>query len=401
MVNVDRDRFVLKFSDEFESDYYTVNFDVQKIDNYNFFDDEKNFVNTLAEKIKDSVNFDKFVGHTTNLKEMESLERLRKWCTQNNLNFKNNSNPKSAIDIFINDIPIQAKYTSQKESKHLFHVSAKSQNGIDEHGFRTLPYNVEEFEFIVIETSEFEGKFLFIHQYDLYKMGILRSENFNGKRSFGVCSFSSSKETWDKKFWDCNIFLEAIKDIQTYKNIKLSEIKELNFPEPKRVELGEVKNVDVIRNKNSYFENFEIFEEGIEDYDTLVQKLSMRQRRFIKNELPIFTKDKFVSTGSDSDKLNNANVLNKIKLKMKLKPKSTDTNIKEISSSLENLCIDSKQNINIIQSQPIHFPSNSSISDPLNSQISSNSSISQVPSNPTICQAPSPPKIKLILKLKT
>jgi hypothetical protein len=117
MVNKERTRFALEFAKNIipETLGLVFNCPTSKYKDI-MFTDEKEFLKRIIELISKSIDYSGFLSSETVTIEYNSSLRLEDWCKPRGHNYRRNITNGTTIDVFINDIPIQAKYVSKNQS---------------------------------------------------------------------------------------------------------------------------------------------------------------------------------------------------------------------------------------------------------------------------------------------
>jgi len=211
MVNKERTRFALEFFGNINVKGLTLNFDYKKCKYKNImFTDEKLFLSRLLELLPYSSDYLNFESSQSNTKEFESLKRLRIWCEKRGLNFKRNDTNGNTVDCFINNIPIQAKFSSLNVKKGLtYYITTKKSCGYL-NGIRVRRhYSANDpFEYIVIEIggtnenpTKYLGYFCFLSKQVLIEQDVLETETCKGKDTVCICPPDYPKSHWSKPYW--------------------------------------------------------------------------------------------------------------------------------------------------------------------------------------------------------
>lgn len=215
MVNRDRTRFALEFAKNITNSKLTLTFNYPNAMNADImFTEEKEFLERMIELIPTSLNYSGFISSESIMKEYNSALRLEDWCKVRGYKYKRNITNGTTIDLFINDIPIQAKYRSINKGRaktYEIHITkcAGTLNG------KKIPMNYtidDPFEILVVEVGgikddekKYEGNFCFIPKSALIERKVLRTSIDKGHNSILVCPPDYSKDHWSKNFW-CDPF---------------------------------------------------------------------------------------------------------------------------------------------------------------------------------------------------
>jgi len=215
MVNRERTRFALEFAKNITNTKLTLTFNYPDAINRDImYTDEKEFLEKIVELIPKSENYSGFISSESIMKEYNCALRLEDWCKIHGRKYRRNitnGTNGTTIDLFIDDIPIQAKYRSinkGKASTYEIHITkcAGTLNG------KKIPMNYEvsdPFEYLVVEAggteeepTKYHGQFCFIPKSELIKRKVLRSSTNKGQNSIMICppDYHNNKH-WSKKFW--------------------------------------------------------------------------------------------------------------------------------------------------------------------------------------------------------
>lgn len=170
--------------------------------------DQNIFIAKLIQMIPQSIDFYPNMCKSV-IKEYNSLQRLEHFCQMKSLNFRRNETNSNTIDCYINDIPIQCKFTSSPKSQYNYQIRSSKFYGNLNGKQITGPYSIEDpFEYIIVEIGgpkefpeKYLGHFCIIPKKTLIEQNILYSEKYKGKQSFGIYPFDYLNSHWSKKYW--------------------------------------------------------------------------------------------------------------------------------------------------------------------------------------------------------
>lgn len=174
------------------------------------FRDSKNFLDKFNELIINSTPYIGYNSGECNIKEYKSLLRLESWCINNNIRYNRRDTNCDTIDIFINDIPMQAKFCSMNgKTRSTYQIGIRKSAGMIDGIRTTMPYSINDpFHYLIVELggikediSKYEGYFCFIPKQKLVEMGYISSILSEGKESMYICSPDSKLTHWSKEFW--------------------------------------------------------------------------------------------------------------------------------------------------------------------------------------------------------
>jgi hypothetical protein len=134
--------------------------------------------------------------------------RLESACKGQNMSFRRNDTNSDTIDLFINDIPGQAKYCGT--SNTTFSVTTAKSAGILNGKQVFRPYAASDpFEFLIVEVGgrkdhidKYHGSFCIIPKSALIIKEILPSPTTCGRVCTGVCAPDYHKDHWTKQYWN-------------------------------------------------------------------------------------------------------------------------------------------------------------------------------------------------------
>jgi hypothetical protein len=181
--------------------------------------DEKNFLDKVINLIPSSLDFVETNTSGEKILERASLRRLELWCIKYGFSFRRNNTDKNSIDCYINNIPIQCKYSSVNCTEcYTYRISVHKGCGVFEGKSCFMPYSINDpFEFIVVELgglrdSEekghiYESQFCFIPKATLIERKILQNlPDVEGQCSINICPPDYPKYHWSKEFWENHPF---------------------------------------------------------------------------------------------------------------------------------------------------------------------------------------------------
>ena len=212
MVDKKREHFAVAFARNVLVDKLCLSFDSGRKTKYDsiMFRTAETFLQKLIELIPESTNYTGFNSSPTIIKENNSLLRFEKYCSDNKLEYKRNPTNGNAIDLYVNNVPIQAK------SRSVFASSLTVTIGLTKGGGRIngksvkMKYCAEKdlFDYLLAEVAgtkedptKYCGYFFFISKKDLIDLGYLKSATTEGQNGFTICTPDYPKDHWSKKYW--------------------------------------------------------------------------------------------------------------------------------------------------------------------------------------------------------
>jgi hypothetical protein len=212
LVNQERDKFVLIYSQDYPKSGLSVHFSGpnsrSKYKN-NLYIDFNKFKEDLLLGMKTSVIYKECLS-LNYIKEKESKIRLNNVCNDQKLNFDDCKISGSIYDCKINNFHVQCKYTSDSRSSTLFVSHISKSGGIIREGKKSkrlfIPYNEnDQIDFVAIEVSTLLGHFYVIPKTKLVQEGIFSSSKNNGKAHIVIPTpdyKGSSKYKWLLEYYN-------------------------------------------------------------------------------------------------------------------------------------------------------------------------------------------------------
>lgn len=215
MVNKDRNRFACEYAGNITVKNLSLSFSAENSKYKNImFTNIEEFKMRLYQNIPFSCDYKLDISKDIS-KEYAMLERLKSFCFRKGITYTRNTTNSNTIDVFINGVPIQAKYCSfPKDTNRItysvsFHKSAGILNGKN----ISRPYSINDpFEYVIVEVggirdgtefdlTRYHNKFCSIPKLELINRKILSSDNCPGKSAFSVCPPDYVGDHWSKKYW--------------------------------------------------------------------------------------------------------------------------------------------------------------------------------------------------------
>jgi len=208
MINKERTRFALEFSGNIKVGYLTLSFGSKKskYDNIMY----KN-INEFFIKMVDLIPLSSSINQINEniKKEKNMLNRLKKYCEENNKKFLRNDTNGDTIDGYINNKKIQAKFTSTNSSKSTFRVKFAKNAGLLNGKYINKSYEEGDFDYLIVEVggtkeekNKYEGNFCIIPSNILLEQKAFKNNDCKGKLAIYICLPDSKKDHWSKTFWN-------------------------------------------------------------------------------------------------------------------------------------------------------------------------------------------------------
>lgn len=169
-VNNERTKFAMGFLNEFDSK--SACFSSKGRYNHMIQKDEKEFCYNIVEKIVESTPFTNIRSqlNKSQQKEYDMRLRLEKKCRLLKLPYRDHVTNGDTIDCFINDIPIQLKYSSKRKSRpnsKTVDIHSKKKSFFEGKS-RDIPYHDNDpFEFVIVQIEGYDDKFCIIPKSEL------------------------------------------------------------------------------------------------------------------------------------------------------------------------------------------------------------------------------------------
>lgn len=201
LVNSERNRFGLITSDNINVTTLSLGFSKLNKGKYrhNKYIDLEIFSQSLYRRSKYSIeyNIENSISESI-LKEYYSLQRLSFFCDNNKLEYKRNNTNCNTVDCFINNQPIQCKYSSIIQGNKCRFNLCKS-NGVG----KKQPYNINDpIKYFIFEIGEkYHGYFCIIPKKVLITQGYISDMNNEGKTSINICTPDIINH-WSSEYWN-------------------------------------------------------------------------------------------------------------------------------------------------------------------------------------------------------
>lgn len=143
------------------------------------------------------------------LKEYDSLQRLSVVCKNFNMTFSRNSINCNVVDCYINNQPVQCKYSSLLEGS-ICRFNLRKSNGRVDGIHQIQPYNSNDpLQYFIFEIGgtkdspeKYHGYFCIIPKHILVEMGYLSTKENTGKTYINITVPDSPKYHWCLKYWN-------------------------------------------------------------------------------------------------------------------------------------------------------------------------------------------------------
>ncbi len=210
MSNIHKTRFAVDFSKNIMHSALPFNNTTSKYKDIMFID-EKDFLKRIIELIPLSIDYSGFISSESVMKEYNSALRLEDWCKVKGYRYRRNITNGTTIDLYINDISIQAKYrTLNVSGQYTYQINITKSAGLFHSKRIKMSCTIDEpFEYLMIEVggiekepTKYNGQFCFIPKSVLIERKVLRTSTHKGRTSICVCPPDYHDEThWSKKYW--------------------------------------------------------------------------------------------------------------------------------------------------------------------------------------------------------
>lgn len=212
MIDATRKRFILRFAQELNglSASFTFN---QDMDGDMFTEQDKDeFIDRLREMLEVTIivtDITKYIAPTA-LLEYNSLLRLEKECNRLGLLFRRNNTNGDATDCYINDIPIQCKFSSiPTNSAYTYVLRVHKCCGKIQGKRIQRPYSSkDDFRYLICEVGgtesdpdKYKDWFCVIPMSVLEERGIVSIEGKGGQTTLSICPPDYPKPHWSLPYW--------------------------------------------------------------------------------------------------------------------------------------------------------------------------------------------------------
>lgn len=210
LTNKEEKRFAVMFARDTDNvQCLKLTFNTRFTKHFNrLFTDEKSFISYMVSQIPFSTQINKMCK--TIEEEAKSLERLEEYCKDRGIDYRRNTTNDNPIDLFMNDLRVQAKYVSHEtiESQNYRVASRKHAGRINGKDIKR-PYEEDDFDIFIIniggtkeEPNKYMNDFCIIPSHILEEKGILKTKTQEGRNQFAICSPDSQKDHWSKQYWN-------------------------------------------------------------------------------------------------------------------------------------------------------------------------------------------------------
>ena len=177
------------------------------------FKNKDDLVKKIEELLPYSENYNVQSSSNNTTKEINMLNRLEAYCQKNNMTYRRNDTNGDTIDCYVNDIPVQAKYSSYTRGGVTYQVTLQKSAGSINNRVIRQNYSISDlFELLVVEVGSTENEeekaylnnFLFVPKQVLIEKKILcdKENNITGKKFIYVCPPNCESSHWTKQYWN-------------------------------------------------------------------------------------------------------------------------------------------------------------------------------------------------------
>ena len=154
------------------------------------------FKDALINYSKNSTIYDESQFSESCLKEKEMMVRLENLCKKNNIPFRHNITSHSPADIFINDFPLQCKFSSKLDCNMYTFSIQHCKNGV-----AFLPYDINDnIKFFIFENIPYN--FYIIPIEVMIFFGYIKTDNKKGKTRILISHSENNNIHWTKFFYN-------------------------------------------------------------------------------------------------------------------------------------------------------------------------------------------------------
>lgn len=208
MINNDHDHFAIEFAGNFkeQNPCFTFNCTDSKYKDI-MFTDKNIFIKTIIANINDSVTNLKIEDQLTECQKKEYFmrQRLKLFCENHDMSYRDNITNSNTIDCYINDIPIQLKYTGSKpKNTKVYLIRCHKTAGIIDKKCIPKPYHINDgFEYIIVELYTYHNQFCILPKKELHKLGTIADNNGQkGHKSTTISPPDYERKHWTLPFWN-------------------------------------------------------------------------------------------------------------------------------------------------------------------------------------------------------
>jgi hypothetical protein len=135
--------------------------------------------------------------------ETDMINRLKKVCLQRGLIMTMSDTHASAVDTTIEGERCQLKYSSDHEvDQGVYRVNLRHSRGYLSGRAVYVPYDSLDFDYLIVELSEYKGHFCTIPSNILAERGVLSTSTQKGRTCVSVAPPDYHKDHWSLQFWD-------------------------------------------------------------------------------------------------------------------------------------------------------------------------------------------------------
>jgi len=137
-------------------------------------------------------------------KEYFMRERLKKKCELLNLSYIDNNHNHSTVDCYINNIPIQLKYSSLNQNyRNTIQITMRKSLGrYKGKNLKQSYHKDDEFKFVFIELESYHNKFCIIPKQELVNKNCISTNEKNGTGMCYVMPPNIKNKHWTNSYWD-------------------------------------------------------------------------------------------------------------------------------------------------------------------------------------------------------
>lgn len=137
-------------------------------------------------------------------KEFYMRERLKQKCKLFNLSYADNNHNYNTIDCYINNIPIQLKYSSLNQNyRNSIQVTMRKSLGRHKGKFLKQSYHLDdEFKFVIIELDNYHNQFCIIPKQALANKNCISTNDKIGSGMCYVMPPGFKNKHWTNLYWD-------------------------------------------------------------------------------------------------------------------------------------------------------------------------------------------------------
>jgi hypothetical protein len=167
---------------------------------------EQEFTNKIFELLYKSQfvdNIDKILSEQQK-KEFYMRERLKQKCKLLNLLYVDNNHNYNTVDCYINNIPIQLKYSSLNQNyRNTIQITMRKSLGSYKGKILKQSYHIDdEFKFVIIELDTYHNEFCIIPKQELANKNCISTNDKIGSGMCYVMPPGFKNKHWTNLYWD-------------------------------------------------------------------------------------------------------------------------------------------------------------------------------------------------------